>query len=68
MEYPGTIGHPVAMLKFNGGTNIFLFWSYGNSVDIKGPAVMELAIKTIEAMGKKLRRSFFKPLYVLSSC
>ncbi|XP_068483670.1 protein FLOWERINGUS D-like, partial [Phaseolus vulgaris] len=50
MEDPSTIGHPVAMQKFYAGTNIFLFWSYGNSVDIKGPAVMELAIKTIEAM------------------
>ncbi|WVZ02958.1 hypothetical protein V8G54_023764, partial [Vigna mungo] len=51
MEDPSTIGHPVAMQKFYAGTNIFLFWSYGNSVDIKGEAVTELAIKTTEAMG-----------------
>ncbi|XP_027911686.1 uncharacterized protein LOC114170408 [Vigna unguiculata] len=51
MEDPSTIGHPVAMQKFYAGSNIFLFWSYGNSVDIKGQAVTELAIKTIEAMG-----------------
>jgi len=56
MEDPSTIGHPVAMQKFYAGTNIFLFWSYGNSVDIKGPAVMELAIKTIEAMGGEVEK------------
>ncbi|KEH30270.1 AMP-binding enzyme [Medicago truncatula] len=51
MEDPNTIGNPVAMQKFYDDSNIFLFWSYGNSVDIKGPAVKELARKTVEAMG-----------------
>ncbi|KAJ1377059.1 Trimeric LpxA-like superfamily [Sesbania bispinosa] len=51
MEDPSTIGNPVAMQKFYADSNIFLFWSYGNSVDIKGPTVTELAIKAIEAMG-----------------
>ncbi|RDX99010.1 fadD28, partial [Mucuna pruriens] len=51
MEDPSTIGHPVAMQRFYADTNIFLFWSYGNSVDIKGPTVTELVIKTLEAMG-----------------
>lgn len=52
MEDPSTIGHPVAMQRFYGDTNIFLFWSYGNS--FKGPKVMELAIKTIQAMGAEV--------------
>ncbi|KAK7312416.1 hypothetical protein VNO77_36258 [Canavalia gladiata] len=51
MEDPSTIGNPVAMQKFYADTNIFLFWSYGNFVDIKGPTVTDLAIKTVEAMG-----------------
>nr|KYP58460.1 Putative fatty-acid--CoA ligase fadD25 [Cajanus cajan] len=51
MEDPSTIGNPVAMQKFYADTNIFLFWSYGNSADIKGPTVTELAIKSIESMG-----------------
>ncbi|KAG4985278.1 hypothetical protein JHK82_032883 [Glycine max] len=51
MEDPSTMGHPVAMQRFYSDTNIFLLWSYGNSVDIKEPTVMELVIKTIEAIG-----------------
>lgn len=51
MEDPNTIGNPVAMQKFYDDSNIFLFWSYGNSVDIKGPTVKELAMKTVESMG-----------------
>ncbi|CAJ1933275.1 unnamed protein product [Sphenostylis stenocarpa] len=51
MEDPSTIGYPVAMQRFYADTNIFLFWSYGNSADIKGPEVMDLAIKTVESMG-----------------
>ncbi|KAK7261575.1 hypothetical protein RIF29_27889 [Crotalaria pallida] len=54
MEDPSTIGYPVAMQKFYADSDIFLFWSYGNSVDIKGPTVTELAIKTVEAMGGKV--------------
>lgn len=48
MEDPATIGHPVAMQKFFSDTDIFLFWSYGNAVDITGPTVTKLAIKTVE--------------------
>ena len=55
MEDPSTIGHPVAMQRFYADTNIFLLWSYGNFVDIKGPTVMELAIKTIEAIGGEVQ-------------
>lgn len=51
MDDPATIGHPVAMQKFFADTDIFLFWSYGNSVDITGPTVTEVAIKTVENMG-----------------
>ncbi|KAK7262556.1 hypothetical protein RJT34_30130 [Clitoria ternatea] len=51
MEDPSTIGHPVAMQRFYADTNIFLFWSYGNSLDIRGPTITKLAIKTIKAMG-----------------
>lgn len=51
MEDPSTIGNPVAMQKFYADSNIFLFWSYGNSADIKGPTVNELAIKSIKSMG-----------------
>ncbi|CAK8536019.1 unnamed protein product [Lathyrus sativus] len=51
MEDPCTIGNPVAMQKFYTDSDIFLFWSYGNSFDIKGPTITELAIKAIEAVG-----------------
>ena len=56
MEDPSTIGHPVAIQKFYSDTNIFLLWSYGNSVDIKGPTVTDLAIKTVEAMGGEVEK------------
>ncbi|KAL9322940.1 hypothetical protein ACSQ67_010993 [Phaseolus vulgaris] len=59
MEDPSTIGNPVAMQKFYADSDIFLFWSYGNSADIKGPTVTELAIKSVKSMGEKLRISFF---------
>ncbi|KAJ1399879.1 Trimeric LpxA-like superfamily [Sesbania bispinosa] len=61
MEDPSTIGNPVAMQKYYADTNIFLFWSYGNSVDIKGPTVKELAIKAIEAMGD-MKDGFYEKL------
>nr|XP_007150400.1 hypothetical protein PHAVU_005G150200g [Phaseolus vulgaris]ESW22394.1 hypothetical protein PHAVU_005G150200g [Phaseolus vulgaris] len=51
MEDPSTIGNPVAMQKFYADSDIFLFWSYGNSADIKGPTVTELAIKSVKSMG-----------------
>ncbi|MED6210728.1 hypothetical protein PIB30_066868 [Stylosanthes scabra] len=56
MEDPSTIGNPVAMQKFYDDTDIFLFWSYGNSSDIKGPAVTELVIKAVESMGRKVEK------------
>ncbi|KAJ4724177.1 AMP-dependent synthetase/ligase [Melia azedarach] len=51
MEDPATIGHPVAMQRFFADTDIFLFWSYGNSVDVTGPTITDLAIKTVQNMG-----------------
>lgn len=51
MDDPETIGNPVAMQKFYADTDIFLFWSYGNSVDIKGPEVTGLAIDAVKRMG-----------------
>ncbi|XP_062083961.1 uncharacterized protein LOC133790366 [Humulus lupulus] len=51
MEDPTTIGYPVAMQRFYADSDIFLFWSYGNSVDIKGPKVSQLAMRTVESMG-----------------
>ncbi|XVF19219.1 hypothetical protein REPUB_Repub11eG0090900 [Reevesia pubescens] len=51
MNDPATIGHPVAMQRFFADTNIFLFWSYGNSLDIQGATVCDLAIKAVETMG-----------------
>lgn len=54
MDDPATIGHPVAMQRFYNNTDVFLFWSYGNSVDIKGPTVTELAINTAKNMGGEI--------------
>lgn len=51
MEDPATIGHPIAMQRFFSDTDIFLFWSYGNGVDINGKTVTELAIKTVQNIG-----------------
>lgn len=51
MDDPSYIGNPVAMQKFYADTNIFLFWSYGNSADIKGPKVMEFACNVVKGMG-----------------
>ncbi|KAL5566579.1 hypothetical protein UlMin_029743 [Ulmus minor] len=51
MEDPATIGYPVAMQRFYADTDIFLFWSYGNSFDIMGPTVTELAVNTVNNMG-----------------
>lgn len=50
MEDPAKIGYPVAMQKFYADTDIFLFWSYGNSAEIRGPNVTELAINTVKNM------------------
>ncbi|MED6168809.1 hypothetical protein PIB30_015190 [Stylosanthes scabra] len=56
MEDPSTLGHPIAIQKFYADTNIFLLWSYGNSADIKGPAITKLAIKTVESMGGEVQK------------
>ncbi|CAN0891898.1 hypothetical protein LINGRAHAP2_LOCUS17235 [Linum grandiflorum] len=53
MEDPATIGHPIALQKYYADSDIFLFWSYGNSADIMGPTVTELALKVVESMGAK---------------
>ncbi|KAF9597218.1 hypothetical protein IFM89_016359 [Coptis chinensis] len=55
MEDPKTIGHPVAMQKFYEETDIFLFWSYGNSEDIRGPTVTKLAIEVVNKMGAEVQ-------------
>lgn len=51
MDDPKAIGNPVAMQRFYNDTNVFLFWSYGNSVDIVGLKETELLIKGVESMG-----------------
>ncbi|XP_037495943.1 inactive atromentin synthetase invA3-like [Jatropha curcas] len=56
MDDPTTIGHPVAVQKFYADTDIFLFWSYGNSVDIKGPTVTDLATKVVKNMGAEVEK------------
>ncbi|CAK7339270.1 unnamed protein product [Dovyalis caffra] len=55
MDDPATIGNPVAMQKFYADTDIFLFWSYGNSFDIKGPTVTCLAKKVVMSMGAEVQ-------------
>ncbi|CAB4312074.1 unnamed protein product [Prunus armeniaca] len=52
---PATIGHPVAMQRFFADTDIFLFWSYGNSVNITGPTVTKLAIDAAKLIGGEVR-------------
>ncbi|KAJ9540426.1 hypothetical protein OSB04_026932 [Centaurea solstitialis] len=51
MDDPATIGNPVAIQRFYADTDIYLFWSYGNAVDIKGARVSELAIDAVNRMG-----------------
>lgn len=51
MDDPTTIGNPVAMQRFYAETNIFLFWSYGNSANIMGPTITKLAINAVKTMG-----------------
>lgn len=52
---PATIGHPVAMQRFFADTDIFLFWSYGNSVNIMGPTVTQLAIDAVKCIGGEVK-------------
>lgn len=56
MEDPAAIGNPVAMQKFYTDTNVFLFWSYGNSIDILGSEVMEFAKKAVIKMGGQVKK------------
>ncbi|EEF48850.1 conserved hypothetical protein [Ricinus communis] len=56
MDDPATTGRPVAMQKFYADTDIFLFWSYGNAVDITGPTVTDLAIKVVKNMGAEVEK------------
>ncbi|KAI3869382.1 hypothetical protein MKW92_034984 [Papaver armeniacum] len=51
MEDPATIGNPVAMQRFYADTDIFLFWSYGNSENIGGSKVTEFANDIVKSMG-----------------
>ncbi|KAJ0965094.1 hypothetical protein J5N97_026232 [Dioscorea zingiberensis] len=51
LEDPATIGHPVAMQKFYEDTDVFLFWSYGNSGDIRGAAVTKNVVDVVKTMG-----------------
>ncbi|KAM7273021.1 hypothetical protein ACFE04_027685 [Oxalis oulophora] len=60
MEDPATIGHPVAMQKFFADTDIFLFWSYGNSCDVQGPTVANLAVKVATSMGGKVEKQILQ--------
>ncbi|KAK9941290.1 hypothetical protein M0R45_017901 [Rubus argutus] len=52
---PATIGHPVAMQRFFADTDIFLFWSYGNSVNIMGATVTQLAIDAVKCIGGEVK-------------
>lgn len=56
MDDPATIGQPVAMQRFFADADIFLFWSYGNSLNIRGATVCELAIKAVETMGGEVEQ------------
>uniref|UniRef100_A0A0D3FWZ1 4-coumarate--CoA ligase n=1 Tax=Oryza barthii TaxID=65489 RepID=A0A0D3FWZ1_9ORYZ len=56
MEDPTTIGHPVAMQRFFADTNIFLFWSYGNSADIKGSFVAKCVTDVVSSMGGNVQK------------
>ncbi|KAI3716520.1 hypothetical protein L1987_67454 [Smallanthus sonchifolius] len=56
MDDPNTIGNPVAMQRFYPDTNIFLFWSYGNSVDIVGEKVTQLAVDAVTRMGGEVKK------------
>ena len=56
MNDPKTIGNPVAMQRFYSDTNIFLFWSYGNSADIMGEKVTELAVEAVTSMGGEVEK------------
>ncbi|KAM3324524.1 hypothetical protein P3S67_005676 [Capsicum chacoense] len=54
MDNPATIGNPVAMQRFYSDTNIFLFWSYGNSANIEGSTVLQLAVDAVKRIGGEI--------------
>ncbi|PHU29478.1 hypothetical protein BC332_01571 [Capsicum chinense] len=54
MDDPATIGNPVAMQRFYSDTNIFLFWSYGNSANIEGSTVLQLAVDAVKRIGGEI--------------
>ncbi|KAH9303057.1 hypothetical protein KI387_014640 [Taxus chinensis] len=54
VEDPTTIGHPVAMQKFYQDTDIFLFWSYGNSDNINKAAVSSFVCENVKNMGAQV--------------
>uniref|UniRef100_A0A2N9HH20 Carrier domain-containing protein n=1 Tax=Fagus sylvatica TaxID=28930 RepID=A0A2N9HH20_FAGSY len=56
IDDPAMIGHPVAMQRFYADSDIFLFWSYGNSADIMGSTVTELAINAVKTMGGEVEK------------
>lgn len=56
MEDPATIGNPVAMQRFYADTDIFLFWSYGNSSTVKGATVTELAVDAVKRIGGEVQK------------
>ncbi|CAD6263388.1 unnamed protein product [Miscanthus lutarioriparius] len=56
MEDPTTVGHPVAMQRFFADTNIFLFWSYGNSADIKESYVAKCVTNVVTSMGGTVQK------------
>jgi hypothetical protein len=56
MEDPTTLGHPVAMQRFFADTNIFLFWSYGNSADIKESYVAKCVTNVVTSMGGTVQK------------
>ncbi|KAJ8645220.1 hypothetical protein MRB53_006968 [Persea americana] len=56
MEDPATIGHPVAMQRFYEDTDIFLFWSYGDSKDIMGQTVTKLVMDVVNNMGGEVEK------------
>ncbi|XP_062225911.1 uncharacterized protein LOC133924410 [Phragmites australis] len=56
MEDPTTIGHPVAMQRFFADTNIFLFWSYGNSAELKGSYVAKCVTDVVISMGGTVQK------------
>ncbi|OWM69223.1 hypothetical protein CDL15_Pgr025410 [Punica granatum] len=56
VDDPSTIGNPVAMQRFHADTDIFLFWSYGNSDDVVGLVVEELVMKAVKSMRGEVER------------